>query len=170
MAPILSFTAEEVWETLQAGEASVFEQTWHEFPLPRDAEALRARWSRLRQLRADVQKQLEALRVAGSIGSSLAGEVELHAQGEDSEFLRSFDDDLRFVFLTSQARVTDREPLNGMPGTVDGIRIGVTASPHPKCDRCWHYRADVGGDPAHPQLCGRCVSNLFGPGEPRTHA
>jgi isoleucyl-tRNA synthetase len=170
MAPILSFTAQEVWETLQPGEASVFEQAWYEFPLPRDAEALRARWSRLRQVRADVQKQLEALRVAGLIGSSLAGEVELYAAGDNGEFLKSFDDDLRFVFITSQARVTDREPVNGMPGAVDGIRIGVAASPHPKCERCWHYRADVGGDPAHPQLCGRCVSNLFGPGEPRIHA
>jgi isoleucyl-tRNA synthetase len=170
MAPILSFTAEEVWEALVPGEASVFEQTWYEFGLPRDAGALRARWSRLRQLRADVQKQLEDLRVAGSIGSSLAGEVELYADGEAREFLRSFDDDLRFVFITSQARLTEREPLNGAPASVDGIRIGVSASPHPKCERCWHYRADVGREAAHPQLCGRCVENLFGAGEPRTHA
>ena len=170
MAPILSFTAQEAWETLQSGEASVFEQSWHDFPLPRDAEALRARWLRLRQLRADVQKQLEALRVAGRIGSSLAGEVELHAEGADREFLRSFDDDLRFVFLTSQARLADGEPANGMPSTVDGIRIGVAPSPHPKCERCWHYRADVGRDSAHPDICGRCVANLFGAGEPRTHA
>jgi isoleucyl-tRNA synthetase len=159
-----------VWQTLQPGDASVFEQTWYEFDLPRDADELRSRWSRLRALRGDVQKQLEALRVAGKIGSSLAGEVELHANGEHREFLRSFADDLRFIFITSQARLTEREPVDGMPTTIDGIRIGVTASPHPKCGRCWHYRADVGSDTAHPQLCGRCVSNLFGPGEPRIHA
>jgi isoleucyl-tRNA synthetase len=159
-----------VWETLQPGEATVFEQTWYEFPLPQDAEALRARWSRLRQLRADVQKQLEELRVAGKIGSSLAGEVELYADGEPREFLRSFDDDLRFVFITSQARLAEREPADGVPASIEGIRIRVAASPHQKCERCWHYRADVGRDAAHPQLCGRCVSNLNGPGEPRAHA
>jgi isoleucyl-tRNA synthetase len=170
MAPILSFTAQEVWETLQPGEVSVFEQTWHEFDLPRDADELRPRWARLRALRGDVQKQLEDLRVAGRIGSSLAGEVELYANGEHREFLRSFDDELRFVFITSQARLTEREPADGVPSSIEGIRIGVSASPHPKCGRCWHYRSDVGSDAAHPQLCGRCVSNLFGPGEPRDHA
>jgi isoleucyl-tRNA synthetase len=170
MAPILSFTAQEVWETLEPGEASVFEQTWYDFSLPRDAEELRLRWSRLRQLRADVQKQLEDLRVAGKIGSSLAGEVTLYADGDAGEFLRSFHDDLRFVFITSQARLTERELMNGVPSSIEGIRISVSASPHPKCERCWHYRADVGHDVAHPELCGRCVDNLFGAGEPRTHA
>jgi isoleucyl-tRNA synthetase len=170
LAPILSFTAQEVWEILQPGEASVFEQTWYEFGLPRDVHDLRSRWTRLRQLRSDVQKQLEVLRVAGRIGSSLAGEVELYAGGEIREFLASFDDDLRFVFITSQARLAEREPPDGVASSIDGIGIGVAASPHPKCERCWHYRADVGADAGHPGLCGRCVSNLFGPGEPRTHA
>ena len=94
MAPILSFTAQEVWELLNGGEASVFEQTWYEFGLPRDAEALRTRWQKLRTLRSDVQKQLEELRVSGKIGSSLAGEVEVFANGENREFLASFADDL----------------------------------------------------------------------------
>ena len=170
MAPILSFTAQEVWEKLQPGEASVFEQTWYEFDLPRDADELRARWARLRALRGDVQKQLEDLRVAGRIGSSLAGEVEIYANGDHREFLCSFEDELRFVFITSQARLAEREPADGVPSSIEGIRIRVIASPHPKCGRCWHYRADVGSDAAHPQLCGRCVSNLFGSGEPRDHA
>jgi isoleucyl-tRNA synthetase len=101
LAPILSFTAQEVWEVMNAGaEESVFEQTWYDHPLPPDADTLRERWQRLRTLRSDVLKQLEALRVAGKIGSSLAGEVTLHAEGEAAEFLRSFDDDLRFVFIT----------------------------------------------------------------------
>ena len=170
LAPILSFTAQEVWETLGGGKASVFEQTWYEFRRPRDADVLRTRWTKLRALRSAVQKQLEALRVEGKIGSSLAGEVELHANGENHEFLRSFADDLRFVFITSQARLVEHEPGDAAPTALADVTIKVHASPHPKCERCWHYRADVGADADHPQLCGRCVSNLFGAGEPRAHA
>jgi isoleucyl-tRNA synthetase len=171
LAPILSFTAQEVWEVLVGGDNSVFEQTWYEFRLPGDAEALRDRWSRLRALRSDVLKQLEALRVAGRIGSSLAGEVDIYAEGESRDFLKSFDDDLRFVFITSQARLGNGAPIDAVPAaSLSGVKLKVDASPHAKCERCWHYRADVGRDSGHPALCARCVSNLFGSGEPRTHA
>ncbi len=171
LAPILSFTAQEVWEVLVGGETSVFEQSWYEFRLPGDAGPLRDRWSKLRGLRSEVLKSLESLRVAGSIGSSLAGEVELYAKGESGEFLKSFADDLRFVFITSQAQVVDGAAADTVAATtLPDVGIRVKASPHAKCERCWHYRADVGGDPAHPALCGRCVSNLFGAGEPRAHA
>jgi isoleucyl-tRNA synthetase len=168
LAPILSFTAQEVWETLAGGESTVFEQTWYQLALPEDAPLLRERWTRLRALRGDVQKQLEALRVAGKIGSSLAGEVELAATGEAATFLKSFGDDLRFVLITSQARVVGGDA--GMETTLDGVKLTALPSPHAKCERCWHYRADVGADAGHPQLCGRCVSNLYGPGEARVHA
>jgi isoleucyl-tRNA synthetase len=172
MAPILSFTAQEVWETLTKSEASVFEQTWYRLELPQDAPALRDRWTTLRALRSDVQKQLEALRVAGKIGSSLAGEVDVFAQGDSQHFLSTFGDDLRFVFITSRATL---EPgLNATTDALDtgiaGVRVRVSASPHVKCERCWHYRADVGSNAEHPQLCGRCVSNLFGQGESRDYA
>jgi len=171
LAPILSFTAQEVWEELVGGETSVFEQTWYEFRLPRDAAQLRERWLKLRGLRSDVLKQLETLRVGGSIGSSLAGEVELYANGESRELLRSFGDDLRFVFITSQARLVEEEPADAVTAaSMPDVRIRVVASRHTKCERCWHYRADVGSNAEHPALCGRCVSNLFGPGEPRDHA
>jgi isoleucyl-tRNA synthetase len=168
LAPVLSFTAQEVWETLAGGESTVFEQTWYRFALPEDAALLRERWIRLRALRSDVQKQLEALRVAGKIGSSLAGEVELAAAGEAATFLKSFGDDLRFVFITSQARIVDGNA--GTETSLDGVKLTALPSPHAKCERCWHYRADVGADTQHPELCGRCVSNLYGPGEPRVHA
>ena len=170
LAPIVSFTAQEVWETLAGPDACIFEETWYAHPLPADAEALRARWNKLRGLRSDVQKRLEALRVEGRIGSSLAGEVELHAKGDNHEFLRSFGDDLRFVFITSQARLVEHEPGDATPTSLEGVTLKVHASPHAKCERCWHYRADVGGNTEHPQLCGRCVANLYGPGEPRAHA
>ena len=170
LAPILSFTAQEVWEVLEGNASSVFEKTWYEHELPVDAPALRERWERLRTLRSDVLKQLEALRIAGKIGSSLAGEVELFANGEEARFLRSFDDDLRFIFITSRA-VVGRDPGERAAETsLPGIQLIVTPTTHTKCERCWHYRADVGADVAHPDLCGRCTSNLFGSGELRTHA
>jgi isoleucyl-tRNA synthetase len=171
LAPILSFTAQEVWETLNGpDDASVFEQTWYEFELSADANALRARWQRLRALRSDVQKQLETLRVAGRIGSSLAAEVDLHASGEQAQFLRSFGDDLRFVFITSRAAVTNGAASDAVDTVLPDVKVSTRPSPHAKCERCWHYRADVGNDPAHPEICGRCLSNLYGTGEVRTHA
>jgi isoleucyl-tRNA synthetase len=170
LAPILSFTAQETWETLVRSEASVFEQGWYQYPLPRDADSLRGRWSRLRELRSDVLKQLEALRAEGRLGSSLQGEVDLYANGENSGLLRSFADDLRFVFITSQARVREGTDPTATATTLPGVSLKVAPSPHPKCERCWHYRADVGADSAHPQICARCVANLTGRGETRTHA
>ena len=170
LAPILSFTAQETWEALARGEASVFEQVWYQHPLPRDADALRSRWSRLRELRSDVLRQLEALRAEGKVGSSLQGEVELYANGESGGFLRSFADDLRFVFITSQARVREGTDTAAVATALSGVSLKVAPSPHPKCERCWHYRADVGADSTHPRICGRCVANLTGPGEPRSHA
>ena len=169
MAPILSFTAEEVWATIQTSDASVFEQTWYQCDLPKDAEALRARWTQLRALRSDVQKELEVLRAAGKIGSSLAGEVDLHTEGEAHQLLASVGDDLRFVMITSRASV--HAGAGGVAsGALPGVGIAVSPSAHAKCERCWHYRADVGAHADHPQLCGRCYSNLFGTGEPREHA
>jgi isoleucyl-tRNA synthetase len=111
-------------------------------------------------VRGAVQKELETLRQAGKVGSSLQAEVTITASGDDYEALASLGDDLRFVLITSQARVE----------TADATEVRVTPSPHRKCERCWHWRADVGADPAHPTICGRCTSNLFGSGEPRTIA
>ena len=126
--------------------------------------------TKLRTLRSDVQKQLEALRVSGKIGSSLAGEVEVFANGENRAFLASFADDLRFVFITSQARLADTAPADAIKTALPDVSIRVAPSPHQKCERCWHYREDVGHDAQHPQLCARCVSNLYGAGESRRHA
>ncbi|MGH8751669.1 MAG: class I tRNA ligase family protein, partial [Burkholderiales bacterium] len=162
LAPILSFTAEEVWRHLSQDENdSVFLHTWHTLPALHNAAEIRERWQKLRQVRARVQKQLEELRAVGSIGSSLAAEVELYAQGEMLSFLESFGDDLRFAFITSQARVVKGAHPEA---------LRVLPSSHPKCQRCWHYRADVGADKNHASICGRCVSNLYGSGETRHFA
>jgi isoleucyl-tRNA synthetase len=153
MAPVLSFTAEEVWQTFTGKrDDSVFFQTWHALPAVSDAGALLARWARLRELRDPVRKQIEELRAGGKVGSSLQAEIEIGAKGEDRALLESLGDDLKYVFLTSSARVSD-ETL-------------VKPSANPKCERCWHYRPDVNEE----GLCGRCVSNLKGPGEARKHA
>ncbi len=162
MAPILSFTAEEAWEVLNPGRGeSVFFHTW-DGVLPPQAgeEALMVKWARLREIRALVQKSLEELRQGGGIGSSLQAEVSLAAPEGDRALLESLGDDLRFVLITSTASVE--------PGS--SLAVRVTPSPHAKCDRCWHYREDIGADPRHPAICGRCVSNIEGPGEERRHA
>ena len=159
MAPILSFTGEEVWTQL-AGDDSVFLHTWHDLPAQAGEADLLDRWTRIRAVRAEVQKELETVRVAGSIGSSLQAEVTLRASPETQSLLSPLGDDLRFVLITSQARVI----------AADADRVEVTPSVAKKCDRCWHYREDVDAHAEHPGLCGRCASNLYGPGEPRTHA
>ena len=160
MAPILSFTAEEVWALVGHSE-SIFLDQWHVLPEQGDETALLQRWSRLRELRSLATKRLEALRAEGQLGSSLQGELTFHADGEDYDLLASLGDDLRFVLITSSTRIEKRA---GEP------QVEAVPSTHEKCERCWHYRDDVSADPQHPGLCGRCVSNLFGEGEPRERA
>ncbi len=164
MAPILSFTAEEIWALSGGGnDETVFTHTWDEFPAAGYSQELLARWARIRSVRAEVQKQLEQTRVAGEIGSSLQAEVEIRASGDKLALLRSLGHDLRFVLITSKALLT---PV----AAAQDEAVVVKASAHPKCERCWHYREDVGADAAYPGLCGRCVSNLHGAGEARSHA
>jgi isoleucyl-tRNA synthetase len=163
MAPVLSFTAEEAWREFQRGDATIFTHTYYAFPLPEDGPELAEKWTLLRAVRAEALKVLEEMRVAKTIGSSLQAEVEIHASHEKLKALQSLDDDLRFVLITSQAR------LKAVATTAEE-GIFAVPSPHPKCERCWHYRADVGADAKYPGLCGRCVSNLYGAGEPRAHA
>ena len=169
MAPTLSFTAEEAWaifaskDTYAASDDTIFTQTWWNLPTIADGSALLEKYTALRAVRADVTKQLEDLRVSGAIGSSLQAELTIKAGAAKHALLASLGDDLKFIFITSQATAV-------LVPTQAEEAISVTASAAPKCERCWHYRADVGTDQAHPTLCSRCVSNLFGEGEQRTHA
>jgi isoleucyl-tRNA synthetase len=160
MAPILSFTSEEVW-TLLCKADSVFLSVWHNLPQQADDDSLIGRWSRLRELRSIATKRIEELRASGQVGSSLQAEVTYFADGPDYDLLAGLGDDLRFVVITSVAKV---ERAAGE------TRVEVGALGHAKCERCWHVREDVGVDPAHPGLCGRCVSNLHGDGEARERA
>ncbi|HEY5862581.1 MAG TPA: class I tRNA ligase family protein, partial [Casimicrobiaceae bacterium] len=161
MAPVLSFTAEEAWRIVHPDEPTVFIRVWGDaLPAIPESAALVAKWDRILAVRAVVQKQLEDVRQTGAIGSSLQADVTVTAPADDYAALATLGDDLRFVLITSAATVK--------PG--DALSVDVTPSTHRKCERCWHWRADVGGDSAHPSLCGRCVANLFGAGEPRRFA
>ncbi|HWZ74513.1 MAG TPA: isoleucine--tRNA ligase [Casimicrobiaceae bacterium] len=163
MAPILSFTAEEAWEVLYPDDATIFVHVWkseHGLEAIPDLDALTAKWSRIVEVRNVVLKRLEEAREKGEIGSSLAAEITIAAPADVYEALASLGDDLRFVMITSSAKV--------LPSDV--LAIEVTPSPNVKCARCWHWRSDVGADAAHPNLCARCVANLFGDGEVRVYA
>ena len=162
--PIISFTAEEAWACLTGDmDDSVLLHTWYQFPSQTDEETLMKRWARVRELRAQVQKELEDARGNGEIGSSLAANVTICAFGEDYELLHSLGDDLRFVMITSEVHLQQVD----QPGETV---ISVIPSKQVKCERCWHYCQDVGDHVDYPTLCGRCVTNLFGVGEVRHYA
>jgi isoleucyl-tRNA synthetase len=163
-APVLTFTSEEAWAVLQrdAG-ASVFVTTWTQPLVAQPDAALAARWESVRAVRAQVSKELEALRSAGRIGSGLAAEVEVSAPPQAFEALAALGEELRFVFITSGAHV-----VRAAEGSELSVR--AAASTGTKCARCWHYRTDIGADSAHPELCARCAGNLGGARETRHHA
>jgi isoleucyl-tRNA synthetase len=164
MAPVLTFTAEEAWGVFTGRkDDSVFLHTWYDLPAPADEAALVEKWRAIREVRAWVQKELEAVRESGGIGASLQAEVDLALHGHRFTACESLGDDLRFVLITSKAGVAEVD-------APDGESVTVQPSTAAKCGRCWHYRDDVGRDAAHPELCGRCVSNLHGDGEPRASA
>ena len=161
LAPILSFTAEEAWRILHPEDRTIFGHVWPGMvPAVPDAEALLAKWNAILAVRAVVLKELEGLRMRGSIGSSLQAEVVVTAPEPEYAALASLRDDLRFVFITSQARVEPGETL----------RIEAMPTTARKCERCWHWRSDVGRDTTHAALCSRCVANLHGAGELREFA
>ena len=165
MAPFLSFTAEEAWAVLGAAgktpaatRESIFMDVYAS--LPASDDALLAKWSRIREIRDAVNKEIEALRAQGQVGSSLQANVTLTVNAGDYALLASLGADLKFVFITSAIDLVAGEALS----------IAAAGSTAVKCERCWHYRDDVGSDAAHPGICGRCASNLFGAGETRNFA
>jgi isoleucyl-tRNA synthetase len=165
MAPFLSFTAEEAWAVLgtegktpAATQPSIFMDGYVKLAEP--DTGLLAKWDRIRAVREAVNKDIETLRATGQVGASLQAEVTLTVPAEEHALLSSLGVDLKFVFITSAITLV----AGGAQSIV------VTASNGTKCERCWHYVSDVGSNAAHPTICGRCVSNLEGPGETRTFA
>ena len=132
----------------------------------------RAFWDRLLGVRMAVSKELERLRVAGGVGSSLDAEVDLYCDSSLRDDLLALKDELRFVLITSYARVHPlvERPEHAVDTEVEGLALAVSPCDHPKCVRCWHHREDVGSSPEHPELCGRCVDNVAGEGEKREFA
>ncbi|MDR3055630.1 MAG: isoleucine--tRNA ligase [Zoogloeaceae bacterium] len=160
MAPILSFTAEEIWQTLtQNPDDSVMLHTWHELPAVSNEAKLATRWTHINAARTEVLKALEILRTEGKIGADLQAAVTLTAEGEPYEALAALGDDLKFVFITSAATLKKGK-----------FAVEVAPTPGVKCERCWHVREEVGANAEHPDLCERCVSNLYGEGEAREYA
>ena len=160
MAPILSFTAEEAWQLVSPKALTIFTETYHAQPEVSHSEALAAKWQALRELRARVTKEIETLRTAGSVGSSLQAELSLELPASLFEQCHSLSDDLKFVFIVSKVSIV----------LANEEKITVTASNHAKCDRCWHHREDVGHSQEHGHVCKRCTDNLFGDGEVREFA
>ena len=173
LAPILSFTAEEIWQELPGERGdSVLLSTWHEIPDPSGDDA-GLDWRAILEIRQLVNRRLEALRAEGTIGSSLDAEIVVHCMDPLAATLKRLGDELRFVFITSSASVYIHPELPDLDdvavaGVKPGIEIGSCR--HSKCSRCWHRRSDVGSDPLHPEICSRCVSNVEGPGEKRVYA
>ena len=157
MAPFLSFTAEEAWQAFGSSE-SIFMETYSDLGTPN--EALLAKWTRIREIRDQVNKDIETLRADGKVGASLQASVNLQVAPEDHVLLASLGNDLKFVFITSQIILEAGSEMLAK----------VSVSQDTKCERCWHYAPDVGVNPAHPTLCGRCDSNLHGAGETRLFA
>ena len=176
VAPIITFTAEEVWQTLYPEtDDYVLLNCWLDSSsvdsvvpelLP-NYDYLKCKWEIIRRVRSETMREIEVLRSAGKVGSSLQVELDIYASLETYDLLESLSDDLRFVMITSRATLhKDSEIDTAMPQ----YKIVVSSSTYKKCDRCWHYRADVGSHAEHPSICGRCVSNLFGAGEVRKYA
>jgi isoleucyl-tRNA synthetase len=157
MAPFLSFTAEEAWPIFAPGtSSSIFVETYSDTATWTD-DALLAKWSRIREIREFANKQIESIRAAGQLGSSLQATISITANADDHALLASLGDGLKFVTITSEATLSEGAEL----------AVSVAPSTATKCERCWHYRDDVGHDAAHPTICDRCTSNLYGDGEVR---
>nr|WP_242470794.1 isoleucine--tRNA ligase [Thiocystis violacea] len=172
LAPILSFTADEIWQEIP-GERSetIFTETWYQglFALDAGDPLDRDFWDRMIATRLAIGPALETARKAGQIGSSLDAELDLYGAPEPLERLARLGDELRFVLIVSEVRL---HPLADLPEDAvaseqEGLAVRVSASEHVKCVRCWHHRPDVGTHPEHPELCGRCAENVAGTGETR---
>lgn len=176
MAPVLSFTAEEIWSVLPGSRSeSVLLETWYDklAALPESDSNItltRAYWEEVLEAKAAVNKEIEEARNRKEVGSGLSAEVDLYVSPEREKTLASMGDELRFVMITSAVRLHPYAE-EGVATGVDGLRVKVLPSAHKKCARCWHYRADVGSHTDHPDICQRCVDNLpEGKGEARRFA
>ena len=170
LAPVLSFTADEIWQHMPGERSdSVFLETWYDklFRLDETDAISEEQWAEIIRARSAVSKELEILRKNGDIGSGLNAEVTLICEGELKSALDALGDELRFALITSAAIVKSEDDADATQTELAGLKVRVLPSEHAKCDRCWHQREDVGSNPGHPDLCGRCITNIEGEGEVR---
>lgn len=173
ITPILSYTADEIWQVMPGARGeSVFLETWYEnLPKVSNNELDNTFWRTVLTVKNAVNKALEIQRKEGHIGGSLSAEVTLYCDDKLLPVLSRLEDELRFVMITSTAQVKPlAEAENAVATDVDGLQLGVVSSSAEKCVRCWHHRADVGQHSEHPELCGRCIDNVEGQGEQRAFA
>lgn len=162
VAPVLTFTAEELWAYLPGEHVgNVLFATWYDgmAPLPADAALTGADFDKLLVLREQVAKVLEPMRANGAIGAALEAEITVAADAQAAARWQPLADELRFLFISGDVTVT--------AASTDDIFVSAQPTTKAKCVRCWHHQASVGSDPRHPELCSRCVSNIEGPGEQR---
>jgi isoleucyl-tRNA synthetase len=167
LSPFMSFTAEEAWQCYphfakEKNSVSIFTEKLDAFPIIKDAQILLKKWQRIREIRSDITKAIEVERESGKIGSSLQAELLIQLSPSDFKLVHSIGPDLRFVTITSKAEITQTQE--------SGIAVVVKPSAYQKCARCWHHTENVGANVEHPQLCSRCISNLYGTGEERQFA
>ena len=175
LAPIISYTADEIWQYIPGERSeSVFLETWYPGLVALDDSATLNRdfWQKIMSVRTAVSKELEKSRAKGDIGSSLNAELELYGNAEYLSALSQLSGELQFIFITSTATVKSEQeaPADAIQTEVDGLKLKVLVSEQHKCVRCWHQRPDVGVHAEHPELCGRCVENIVGEGEHRHYA
>ncbi|CAM4175163.1 isoleucine--tRNA ligase [Psychrobacter arenosus] len=177
MAPILTFTAQEGWETLHKGnelsdaDKYIFTQEWYEFPAFALSDIQVEDWQRILQAKDAINKQIETARENKIISANLSADATLYAKGDMFASLAKLKNELRFVLITSNATLLELDDAqNGEATEVDNLRVSISAAQGTKCVRCWHIRNDIGVDAAHPELCARCVSNVSGNGEERHYA
>ena len=175
IAPILSFTAEEIWENLPGErEESVFLAQWYRGleTLAGDESMGREYWQQVMAVRSAVNREMEIRRAAGELRGSLDAEVVLYCEDPLRENLSALGDELRFVLITSAASLAPLAVAGDAAANteVPGLRLQVNVSDAEKCERCWHRRPEVGQIEAHPSLCERCVENVHGDGEQREFA
>jgi isoleucyl-tRNA synthetase len=175
MAPIMTFTAEEIWQYIPGVSLdSVLLAAWYQdlTALDNSEEMNEEYWEKVHAVRDAVNKEIEAQRNAGKIGSALEAEVTLYCGSTIKPVLDALENELRFVLITSGARVLpdSNAPLDATMTEVPGLSLQVHATQHAKCERCWHRCPDIDVHPEYPGICGRCVQNVAGIGEVRHYA
>ena len=175
MAPIMSFTAQELWQELPwQQDEFVFTGVWYPVlnNVNMSSQFNHDFWLQVLDVKEQVNKAIEGARKAGVIKGSLQAEVRLYALPALAQQLLKLQDELRFVLITSAAKVVsvDSAPEQASATELAGLWLTISASDGEKCSRCWHHREDVGSDPKHPEICLRCVENVDGEGEQRAYA